>query len=122
MTFAIVAFLIGGLTINANAQEKKVKKDVKVENTQSQTQAQAQKTVNYDKLLKDFEFNVNNYITTYEKALKDGTLDKSDYMTYLKKAQDLQTQLNNNKDKLNKEQTEYFKRVSKKLADALKRK
>jgi hypothetical protein len=78
--------------------------------------------MNYDKMLKDFEFNVNNYISTYEKALKDGTLDKSDYMTYLKKAQDLQTQLNKDKDKLNKEQTEYFKRTSKKLADALKRK
>ena len=117
MTFAIVAFLLGGLSINANAQEKEgVKKGVKVEKTTDQ------KTMNYDKMLKDFEFNVNNYITTYDKALKDGTLDKSDYMTYLKKAQELQTQLEAAKGKLTKEQTEYFLRLKKKLADALKRK
>ena len=118
MTFAIVAFLLGGFVSTAQAQGNDTKSGKDAKNTKEIV------VNNYDQMIKDFEINVNNYISTYEKALKDGTLDKSDYMTYLKKAQDLQTKLNNamSAGKLNKDQVEYFKRISKKLADALKRK
>ena len=52
MTLAIVAFLIGGVTINSNAQDKKAQpqSNPKVENNQTQ---------NYDQMLKDYETNIN---------------------------------------------------------------
>lgn len=162
-TFALVAFLIGGFTITANAQEEndpnsKVKK-VKVENADTKevtttntntvsikdikdtkdvkdakdTKSEEgnkvinltpnNKEVNYDQMLKDFETNVDQYIAAYEKALNAGNFEGSEYQTYLKKAQDLQAQLEKAmKDKkLSKSQTDLFIRIKAKLADALRR-
>ncbi len=147
MTFAIVAFLFGGLSISANAQNKgeikgnKLEKEMSGDSQKIQTQAGKEKLqvgqekpqagkgklqgkeVNYDKLIKEFENAVNNYISSYEKALKAGTLDKTDdYMNYLKKAQQLQAQLDKAKDKMSKPQQEQYLRIKDKLAQALRRK
>ena len=110
-----MAFLIGGLAINANAQEKATSKNnAKVENT-------AQK-VDYDQMLKDFETNINNYITAYDKFLKGDKSVKADFTTYQKKAQDLQAKLEKSKDKMNKDQINIFLQRKEKFANALKRK
>ena len=117
MTFAIVAFLIGGLSINANAQEKKTTTSkAKTETVQGKE--------NYDQMLKDYETNINLYIEAYEKAMKAGntTSDKTSFMTYQKKALDLQAKLENAKDKLTKPQIDTFLKLKAKFAEALKRK
>ena len=151
MTFAIVAFLIGGLSLNASAQSKKVKatEKAKVENTQDVKKlgkaqdekkigkaqdekkignAQGEKKIgnaqgvaNYDQMLKDFETNIDMYIAAYEKAMK-GTADKNDFMTYQKKALALQAMLDKAKDKLNPNQVEQYIKLKAKLAEALRRK
>ena len=133
MTFAIVAFLIGGLSLNASAQSKKVKatEKAKVENTQDVKKlgkaqdekkvGNAQGAANYDQMLKDFETNIDKYIAAYEKAMK-GTADKNDFMTYQKKALALQAMLDKAKDKLNPNQVEQYIKLKAKLAEALKRK
>lgn len=112
MTFAIVAFLVGGFTINASAQEK-----VKAKTEQQQ------KEVNYDKMLDDYETNVDLYIAAYEKSLKADQGDKvGDYSGYLKKAQDLENKLLKDKEKLNRSQADRFQKIQKKLAKALTKK
>lgn len=126
MTFAIVAFLIGGLTLNASAQGKdKVSTNKKakatVETPQKPKVKGNQTTPNYDQMLKDFETNIDKYIASYEKAMK-GTADKNDFMTYQKKALDLQAKLEKAKDKLNQNQIDQFLKLKAKLAEALKRK
>lgn len=141
MTFAIVAFLIGGLSLNASAQGKvKATKKAKVENTQDEKKlgkaqdekklgkaqdekkiGNAQGVANYDQMLKDFETNIDMYIAAYEKAMK-GTADKNDFMTYQKKALALQAMLDKAKDKLNPNQVEQYIKLKAKLAEALKRK
>ena len=133
MTFAIVAFLIGGLSLNASAQSKKVKatEKAKVENTQDEKKlgtaqnekkvGNAQGAANYDQMLKDFETNIDKYIAAYEKAMK-GTADKNDFMTYQKKALALQAMLDKAKDKLNPNQVEQYIKLKAKLAEALRRK
>lgn len=120
MTFAVMAFLIGGLTFNASAQDAKgkTKSKAKVEKTQTEE--------NYDQMLKDYEANVNKYIEAYEKALKGGdkTAEKNgtEYKTYLKKAQELEAKLEKAKDKLNRTQVEKFVKIKEKLAAALTKK
>lgn len=150
MTFAIVAFLIGGLSINANAQDVKVKKSkAKVENQDEKqkkaekqaaaeaekkaamdaekkaakkaTKDQANKVVNYDQMLNDYESNVDNYIKMYEASLKSGS-DNSNYATYLKKAQDLEAKLTKAKEQLSRSQVDRFVKIQTKLAKALTKK
>ena len=150
MTFAIVAFLIGGLSINANAQDKNAKKSkAQVENqdeklkkeekkaameaekkaameaeqkaTKKATKDQSNKIVNYDQMLDEYESNVNKYIENYEKSLK-GDADKSNYAGYLKKAQDLEAKLMKAKEQLNRSQVDRFNKIQTKLAKALTKK
>ena len=149
MTFAIVAFLIGGLSLNASAQKKVKATKSKVEITQDEKKlgkaqdekkigkaqdekkignAQGEKKIgnaqgvaNYDQMLKDFETNIDMYIAAYEKAMK-GTADKNDFMTYQKKALALQAMLDKAKDKLNPNQVEQYIKLKAKLAEALRRK
>ena len=149
MTFAIVAFLIGGLSLNASAQRKVKATKSKVEITQDEKKlgkaqdekkigkaqdekkignAQGEKKIgnaqgvaNYDQMLKDFETNIDMYIAAYEKAMK-GTADKNDFMTYQKKALALQAMLDKAKDKLNPNQVEQYIKLKAKLAEALRRK
>lgn len=113
MTFAIVAFLLGGFVTTAQAQDKS-NKDI--------TNGK-EVTVNYDQMIKDYEANVDKYIAAYEKALKAGTLDKAqDYPRFLKKAQELQTKLEAAKGKLTKAQLEAYERIKDKFTKALTRK
>ena len=131
MTFAIVAFLIGGLSINANAQDNGVKKSkAKVENQDEKqkkqeekkaTKDQTNKVVNYDQMLNDYEMNVDKYIEEYEKSLK-GDTEKSNYAGYLKKAQDLEAKLLKAKEQLTRAQVDRFQKIQAKLAKALTKK
>ena len=122
MTFALVAFLIGGITIEANAQKvKPIKKGQKVENVST---AAERVGVNYDQMLKDFETNVDNYIAEYEKALKAGTFEGSNYKAFKQKADALKTQLEKamKEKKLSKAQTDLYLRINAKYEQALIRK
>ena len=131
MTFAIVAFLIGGLSLNANAQDKAVKKSkAKVENQDEKqkkqeekkaTKDQTNKVVNYDQMLNDYEMNVDKYIEEYEKSLK-GDAEKANYAGYLKKAQDLEAKLLKAKEQLTRAQVDRFQKIQTKLAKALTKK
>ena len=120
MTFAVMAFLIGGLTINANAQEKKVEKKAKVENTQNQKKLGVNKAVDIDKMLKDYGTNVDKYIETYKAALKgDKSVNKNTYEGYKKTAQKLEGQLEKIKEDMSPTQVKIFEKTNAKFAEAL---
>lgn len=120
MTFAVMAFLIGGLTINANAQEKKVEKKAKVENTQNQKKLGVNKAVDIDKMLKDYGTNVDKYIETYKAALKgDKSVNKNTYEGYKKTAQKLEGQLEKIKEDMSPTQVKIFEKTKAKFAEAL---
>ena len=116
MTFAIVAFLLGGFVTTAQAQTNNTKDDAKDNKNKKEV------VVNYDKMIQEYELNVDKYIAAYEKALKAGNLEKSDYPLYMKKAQELQTKLENAKAKMTKEQWDLFTKVKEKFTKALTRK
>ena len=129
MTFAIVAFLIGGLTINASAQVKTAKQDnkstkqAKTEQKVDSKAAAEKDVVNYDQMLKDYEKNVDSFIKAYEKFLKDGSDDsKKAYESYRDAALKLEGQLDNAKDKLNRTQVDNFKKIKAKFAKAMAQK
>ena len=120
MTFAVMAFLIGGLTINANAQEKKVEKKAKVENTQNQKKLGVNKAVDIDKMLKDYGTNVDKYIETYKAALKgDKSVNKNTYEGYKKTAHKLEGQLEKIKEDMSPTQVKIFEKTKAKFAEAL---
>ena len=120
MTFAVMAFLIGGLTINANAQEKKVEKKAKVENTQNQKKLGVNKAVDIDKMLKDYGTNVDKYIETYKAALKgDKSVNKNTYEGYKKTSQKLEGQLEKIKEDMSPTQVKIFEKTKAKFAEAL---
>ena len=115
-----MAFLIGGLTINANAQEKKVEKKAKVENTQNQKKLGVNKAVDIDKMLKDYGTNVDKYIETYKAALKgDKSVNKNTYEGYKKTAQKLEGQLEKIKEDMSPTQVKIFEKTKAKFAEAL---
>ena len=121
MTLSIVAFLIGGLSLNANAQINSDKTQNKEQNKAKIEKPQTGE--NYDQMLKDYESYINKYIAYYEKAVSKGsTSEKNEFMTYQKKALDLQGKLEKAKDKLNQGQMDLFLRLKAKFAEALRRK
>lgn len=127
MTFAIVAFLIGGFTINASAQVDKASNSSKKTETKKtdntvKSNSQTGQKVDYEQVLKDYESYINKYIENYKQFLKEGDSSKIDWKTPLKKAQDLEKKLENAKKDLNDKQIEKFLKLKEKLADALKRK
>ena len=126
MTFAIVAFLIGGFTISANAQNDDAKtsnkEKAKVENAAKDNASTVQK-VDYDQMLKDYETYINKYIQNYKQSLKNNASSKAaDWQTPLKKAQDLEKKLENAKKNLTDDQIAKFLKLKEKLASALTRK
>ena len=120
MTFAVMAFLIGGLTINSNAQEKKTVTKSKVETTQTiQTNSTSQK-LDIDKTLKEYGMNVDKYIETYKAALKgDKSVNKNTYEGYKKTAQKLEGQLEKVKEDMSSTQVKIFEKTKAKFAEAL---
>lgn len=177
MTFAMVAFLIGGLTLNANAQDRtNAKSKAKVENKKEEKKAtpevkpQASKQENkavksedkkqakpvnsednnkankqvkpqdnnqsskqvkpqskVDQLLKEYETNVNGYINAYEKFLKadknqDNSIKPETYLKYMKRAQELENEIDLIKDQLKDEQLKKFEMLKGKFAKALTKK
>lgn len=142
MTFAMVAFLIGGLTLNANAQDRtNAKSKAAVENKKEEKKAtlevkpQANKQANkqvkpqgkVDQLLKEYETNVNGYINAYEKFLKadktkDNSIKPETYLKYMKRAQELENEIDLIKDKLKDEQLKKFEMLKEKFAKALTKK
>lgn len=128
MTFAIVAFLIGGLTINASAQVKAAKQDnksTKQAKTEQKVESKAVtgKEVNYDQVIKDYEKNVDSFIKAYEKFLKDGSDEnKKVFESYRDAALKLEGQLDKAKDKLNRTQVDNFKKIKARFAKAMAQK
>lgn len=153
MTFAMVAFLIGGLTLNANAQdrtnakskaavenkkeEKKATLEVKpqankqAKSVKSEDKNKANKQVKpqgkVDQLLKEYETNVNGYINAYEKFLKadktkDNSIKPETYLKYMKRAQELENEIDLIKDQLKDEQLKKFEMLKEKFAKALTKK
>ena len=118
MSLAIVAFLMGGFAINANAQNSdKVAKKAQTEKPKAPKDDPA-------KLIKDYETNVNGYIKAYEEFVKgDKTAKKpNNYLNYMKKAQELEKRIEGMKDQLSKEQLETFVKLKEKFAKALTQK
>ena len=129
MTFAIVAFLIGGLTLNASAQVKTAKQDnkstkqAKTEQKVDSKAAAEKDVVNYDQMLKDYEKNVDSFIKAYDKFLKDGTAEnKKVFESYRDAALKLEGQLEKAKDKLNRTQVDNFKKIKARFAKAMAQK
>ena len=119
MSFAIVALLMGGFAINANAQnnDKVVKK--------AQTEKPKAPKDDPAKLIKDYETNVNGYIKAYEEFVKGDKTAKNKhdtYLNYMKKAQELEKRIEGMKDQLSKDQLNTFVKLKEKFAKALTQK
>ena len=134
MTFAVMAFLIGGLTINSNAQnndqDKKAASKAQVENvkekkTENKAKFESAKDnvsqkLDIDKTLKEYTINVDKYIETYKAALKgDKSVNKNTYEGYKKTAQKLEGQLEKAKGDMNNSQIKIFEKAKAKFAEAL---
>ena len=114
LTFAMMAFLLGGFAFNANAQVRTTKpadkKAVKSEVTKNKT--------DMDKTIKDFEQAVDKCVSLY-KGLKNNDAkaknNTKEFDTALAKAEQLKTNIEKSKDQLNKSQSERFQKAVDKL-------
>ena len=111
MTATILAFLIGGLSISASAQDK----------TSGNPQAQqevVQKKVNWDKELTKYDKAVDECVKAYKASIEKGSASEkapSDLPKLLKKAQGMKTTIENSLKELTKEQVDRFNKINEKL-------
>lgn len=73
----------------------------------------------WDSVLDSYEKFVNQYIKTLEKAKAGDATALASYAKLLKKAQDLQTKLDNASDEMTEEQLARYSKLSLKLANAV---
>lgn len=118
MTFALMALLLGGLTISANAQVKSAKKAAE----KKEAAKKVTTTENWETVLKDFEAAVDETVNAFDVMQKSG--DKKDsaaFNKFLKKAEGLQTKLEKAKNELSKSQGSRFNKAKEKLSKVYKK-
>lgn len=108
MTFAILAFLLGGFSINANAQDGK----------QTGKNDSKQVVVNWEQKLTEFEQTVNDCVGLYEQMQDNEKFAKENQTKFnegLSTAQSLQFELDQNKNQLSKKQGVRFNNACRSL-------
>ena len=132
LTFAIMALLFGGLAFNANAQKPiKAKKSAKTVEAVKGAKADAKttekavpnKTVDYDKLINDYEQAVDKCVSLYKSLQKvdNGKQGAKDFEQSLSKAENLKSQLEAAKPQLNRTQVDRFNKANQKLLQVYKK-
>lgn len=115
MTLAIIAFLMGGFCINANAQNRKAQNPVKKEAT-SAKKATATPKEGTDKMVKEYEVAVDQCVAAYKEMQKGSSTNKTgNFDKLLAKAEDLKAKLDKSKADLTKSQIERVQNATKKL-------
>ena len=119
MSFAVIAFLIGGLTVNANAQSLKKSSSSKAKKENVNAKKEQTKKVDWEKTLKDYEKAVDDCLNLYQamnaKDSKGKTVDPKEFNTKLAKAEGLRSKLENGLKNLNRSQTSRFNSATQKL-------
>ena len=112
MTMTLMAFLIGGgFSVAAHAQDSK-------DGAKSTNKSASVKVEDWDKVLKEYEKAVDQYVKAYKESTKGVKKPGvGDYQKYLKKVQELSSKIEAAKEKLTKEQLEYYMRINEKLKD-----
>jgi type III secretory pathway component EscV len=120
LTFAILALLLGGLTVNANAQ-KRTKSNAK----ETAVAKKVGKEVDWEKTLKEYEGAVDQCVSIYKKMQKaqKEVKDENGYKNLVKqfndslaKAEGLKAQLEKVRSELTRSQVNRFNKANKKLA------
>jgi uncharacterized coiled-coil DUF342 family protein len=125
MTFAVLAFLMGGLAINVNAQDKKPVKKTKtqVETTQNTSEKAPKVQEDFDQLIKDYSNNVTNYINEYKKFTSgDNASGKNMCEKYKQAALKIEAKIDPSKDKLDDSQKKIYEKSYKEFHKALMQK
>ena len=121
LTFAILALLLGGLTVNANAQ-KRTKSNAK---ETAAVAKKAGKEVDWEKTLKEYEAAVDQCVSVYKKVQKAQKEIKNEngykdlvkqFNDSLAKAEGLKAQLEKVRSELTRSQVNRFNKANKKLA------
>lgn len=126
LTFAIVALLMGGFAINADAQNRKSAKQTKKEAVSTKkkvatvetTEAGTTKNVVNNKcetLVKDFEQAVDQCVAAYKAKEKSQGAKETNFDKLLAKAEDLKAKIEKSKEDLNKDQADRFAKATAKL-------
>lgn len=123
LTFAIVAFLLGGFAFNANAQDRKAQNQSKKQTVSSQKANVGTVTKDsVEKMVKDYEKAVDKCISTYKATLKgDDTAKTANFNKVLAETEALKAKLDKSKDLLSKDQSDRVERATQKLAQVYKK-
>lgn len=113
LTFVIMAFLMGGMVFNANAQDRKDTKKAKKETVSKKVVKE-----DWNKTLKEYEAAVDNCVSVFNKMQKDPgnkTLG-NEFNKALQKAETLKSKLENAKAQLDRTQVDRLNKANKKLS------
>lgn len=117
-TLAMMALLLGGFAINANAQESLKYKSNKKTNQTTVVVSKDIQGENIEKQLKDYEQAVEQCLTLYNSMQKGDKTAKSnskEFQTLLTKAENLKKTLENSRKDMTRSQVNRFNNASKKL-------
>jgi hypothetical protein len=111
LTVAMVAFLMGSFCTTATAME-----------STSKAKTEIVAGDDWDKLLKEYEKYVDQYIKTYKKAMSGDMSAMGEYAKLAEKAQKLSNQLEKAKDEMTPAQVKRYVKITEKLTKALSEK
>ena len=117
LTFVVMAILLGGFTVNANAQNV-MKYKANDKNKKEVMQEVKAKGENWDKVLDEYDQAVDKCLTLYDAMLKKDSSAKAsekDFNKALSQAEALRDKINKAKSTLTRAQVKRFDTASKKL-------
>lgn len=117
LTFVVMAILLGGFAVNANAQNV-MKYKANDKNKKEVMQEVKAKGENWDKVLDEYDQAVDRCLTLYDAMQKKDSSAKAsekDFNKALSQAEALKAKINKAKDKLTRAQVNRFNNASKKL-------
>lgn len=117
LTFVVMAILLGGFAVNANAQNV-MKYKANDKNKKEVMQEVKAKGENWDKVLDEYDQAVDRCLTLYDAMQKKDSSAKAsekDFNKALSQAEALKAKINKAKDTLTRAQVKRFDTASKKL-------
>ena len=108
LTVAMMAFLMGGVCTIVSATE-----------TTNTTRSEIVAGDDWDKILKEYEKYVDQYIKTYKKAMSGDMTAMSEYVELAEKAQKLAEKLEKAEDEMTTAQLKRYAKITEKMTKAL---
>lgn len=131
LTLAIVALLMGGFALNADAQNRKAAKPVKKEAVSTKKKVATVETTNAaqskatqtqkvasdenEKLIKTYEQAVDKCLEVYKAIQKGENAKNTNFDKLLANAEELKAKIEKSKDSLTEKQADRFKKANSKL-------